>query len=72
MHQLRGLVRNDNGCLLLLTEGLTVGALVHGRICLVGTYQDSLQGAEVGILAMVGALLNGTLNALVCMAVHGH
>ena len=56
----------------LLAEGLTVGALVHGGICLMGTYQDPLQRAEISILAMVGALLNGTLNALVCMAIHGY
>ena len=54
----------------LLAEGLAVGALVHGGICLMGTYQDTLQGAEIGILAMVCALLNGTLNALVCMTIH--
>ena len=35
-----------------------------------GAYQDPLQRAEVGILAMIGALLNSTFNALVCMAVH--
>ena len=35
-----------------------------------GAYQDPLQGAEIGILAVVGALLNSTLNALVCMTIH--
>ena len=55
---------------LLLTEGLAVGALVSSGIHLMRTNKNPLQGAEVGILAMVGALLNGTLNALVCMAIH--
>ena len=36
-----------------------------------GTNQDPLQAAEVRILAVMGALLNGTLNALVCMTIHG-
>ena len=36
-----------------------------------GTNQDPLQTAEVRILAVMGALLNSTLNALVCMAIHG-
>ena len=67
-----GLVRNDGGHLLLLAEGLAVGALVHSRICLMGTHQDALQGAEVCVLAVVCTLCNGAFNALVCMAVHSH
>ncbi len=55
---------------LLLAEGLAVGALVHSRIGLVGTYQDPLQGAVVGIFTMVGTLGNSTLNTLICMAAH--
>jgi hypothetical protein len=35
-----------------------------------GTNQNPLQGAEVSVLAVMGALLNSTLNALVCMAIH--
>ena len=35
-----------------------------------GTNQNPLQRAEVCILAMMLALLNSTLNALVCMAIH--
>ena len=67
-----GPVRNDSVFLytLLLTEGLAVGALVHGGVRLMGTYQNPIQGAEVCVLAMMGALLNGALNALVCMAIH--
>ena len=67
-----GLVRNDTILLLFLlhTEGLAVGALVLGGVCLVGAHQDPLQRTEIGILTMVSALLNGTLNALVCVAIH--
>ena len=35
-----------------------------------GTYQNAVQGAEVCVLAMMRALLNSTLDALVCMAIH--
>ena len=35
-----------------------------------GTNQDAVQRAEVGFLAMMCALLDSTLNALVCMTVH--
>ena len=35
-----------------------------------GAHQNAVQRAEVCILAMVGALLNSTLNALVCVATH--
>ena len=54
----------------LLAEGLAVGALIHGGIGLVSTYQDAIQGAEICILAVVSALRNSTLNALVSMAIH--
>ena len=55
----------------LLAEGLAVGALVCGGIGLVGAHQDPVQRAVICLLAMVLALLNSTLNALVCMTVHG-
>ena len=35
-----------------------------------GTHQDAVQGAVVLVLTMVGTLLDGTLDALVCMTVH--
>ena len=54
----------------LLAEGLAVGALIHSGIGLMGADQDPLQGAEVCILAVMGALCDGAFNALVCMAVH--
>ena len=35
-----------------------------------GADQDSFQRTVVAVGAVICALLNGTLNALVCMAVH--
>ena len=70
------LARNDTTVslphflVLLLAEGLAVGALVSSGVGLVSTNQNPLQGAEIGILAVMGALLDSTLNALVCMAIH--
>ena len=55
---------------LLLAEGLTVGTLIHGGIALVGTYQNTVQSAVVAVGAVVGALMNGALDALVGIAVH--
>ena len=55
---------------LLLAEGLAVSTLIHSGVGLVGTYHNSLQGAVVCILAMMGALSDSTLDALVCMAAH--
>ena len=55
---------------LLCPEGLTVGALVHGGMILVGTHQDAVQRAVVLGVAVIGAGLNGAFDALVCMAVH--
>ena len=54
----------------LRAEGLAVGALIHGGIRLVGAHQDAIQGAVILVLAVVGALLDSALNALVGMAVH--
>ena len=54
----------------LRAEGLAVGALIHGGVCLVGTYQDMLQRAVVFVVTVVCALGNGTLDASVCMAAH--
>ena len=55
---------------LLLAEGLAVGTLIHSGVSLVGTHQNTIQGAEVCILAVVCALCNSTLNALVSMTIH--
>ena len=56
--------------LLFLAEGFAVGTLVHGGICLMGANQNTLQGTVICILAVMGALLNGTFNTLVCVTVH--
>ena len=52
------------------TEGLAVGALVHGRIGLMGAHQNVVQGAVVLGIAVVSAGLDGTLDALIGLAVH--
>ena len=54
----------------LLAEGLAVGALVLSRRSLVGAHQNTLQRAEVCVLAVILALLNSALNALICMTIH--
>ena len=55
---------------LLLAEGLAVSTLVLSRRSLMGAHQNTLQRAEVCILAVMLALLNSTFNRLVCMAIH--
>ena len=50
---------------LLLAEGHAVGALVLGGIALVGAHQNALQSAVVTGVGMVGALMDGALDALV-------
>ena len=54
----------------LFPEGHAVGALVHSGITLMGAHQDSLQRTVVLLPTVVCALLDGTLNALVCVTVH--
>ena len=56
---------------LLFAEGHAVGALVLGGAGLMSTYQDPVQRAVVCGLTVVGALLDGALDALVCVVVHG-
>ena len=55
---------------LLSPERLAVGALVHSRISLVGTNQNAVQRAVVGVIAVISAGLDGALNALVGILVH--
>ena len=57
-------------CRLLLAEGLAVGALILSGVHLVGAHQDLIQGTVVLVTAVMGALLDSTLDALVCMTVH--
>ena len=56
---------------LLLAERLAVGALIHGGIQLMGAHQDPIQGTVVFGIAVIGTLLNGAFDALVCLAAHG-
>ena len=55
---------------LLLAEGLAVGALILSGIHLMGAHQDLIQGTVVLVTAVMGTLLDGTLDTLVCMTVH--
>lgn len=55
---------------LLSAEGHAVGALIHGGIGLMGADLDPIQRAVVLGFAVVGALMNGALHALVGMAAH--
>jgi hypothetical protein len=72
-----GVLNNDGGAAqcstsgsLLLPEGLTVGALVHSGVHLMGTHQDPLQGTVVGIVTVIGTLGDGAFDTLVGMAAH--
>ena len=53
-----------------LAERLAVGALVLGRIGLMGTHQNPVQRAVVLSIAMVGTGLHGAFDALVRMTIH--
>ena len=55
---------------LLLAEGLAVGTLIHSGVSHVGAHQNPLQRTVVSSLAVMLALLDSTLNALVCMGIH--
>ena len=55
---------------LLLNEGQTVGALVHGGIALMGTDLDFVQRAVILHGTMVYTLIDRTFNGLVCLIVH--
>jgi len=55
---------------LLPAEALAVGALVLGGVGLMGAHQDPVQGAVVLMVAVVGAGLDSTFDALVGITVH--
>ena len=65
-----GKIPPHESLLLFLPERLAVGALIHGRICLVSTHQNLVQRAVVLILTVISTGLDGTFNALVCVTVH--
>ena len=56
--------------LLLLSEGHTVGALIHRGAGLMSAHQNLVQRAVVLVLAVVGTVLDGTFDTLVCVVVH--
>ena len=49
----------------LPTEGLAVGAFHNGRVLLMSSHEDAVQGAEVLMTAVERALLNRALNRFV-------
>ena len=53
-------------------EALAVGALDLGGIGLVGAHLNAVQAAVVGVLAVIGAVVDGALDALVGRAVVSH
>ena len=53
-----------------LTEGLAVGALIHGGVYFVGAHQNAVQRAVVLVFAVMGALVHGAFNALIGMTIH--
>ena len=55
---------------LLFAEGHAVGALIHGGVALVGAHPDLVQGAVVGLAAVVGAGDHSAFDGLVGMAIH--
>ena len=57
--------RYSRGGISLLAEGHTVGTLVLLGVTLVGAHQNPLQSAVVACCGMVGALMDGALDALV-------
>ena len=54
-----------NAWVLLQLEALAVGALDLGGVGLMGAHGDGGQAAVIGILTVVGAVVDGTLDALV-------
>jgi hypothetical protein len=55
---------------LLLAERHAVGALVLGGVAFVGTDHDAVQGAVVFLLTVMGTLVHGAFDGLVCVTVH--
>lgn len=65
-----GARRNPGAVRLLLQVGQAVGALVHGRVGLMGADADLVQGAEVLGPAVVGAVAHAALDTFVGMTIH--
>lgn len=60
-----GLFPQAPGAVLFHFEALAVGALHHSGVGLVGAHLDLGQTAVLGILAVMGAVIHGALDALV-------
>lgn len=56
-------------CVFALYEGVTIGASLLGRICLVSAYHDLVKGAVVCVFAVVRAVLYTAFNAVVSLLV---
>ena len=65
-----GKIPPQEAFLLFLPEGLAVSALIHSRIAFMGADQNAIQRAVVLSITVISAGLDGTFDALVCMAVH--
>ena len=58
---------------LFLSERLAVGALIHGRVGLMGADGDVVQRAVITAAAVVGAILNIAADRVVCIIqIHGY
>ena len=57
---------------LLPVERKTIGALIHGRIALVGTDLYAAERTVIDAVTVMLALSDSAFNALVCFAVHNH
>jgi hypothetical protein len=64
--------RDPPPLVLLLAEGLTIGALIHSGVGFVGAHQNAVQRAIVLSVAVVCARLDGAFNALVGMTIHSN
>ena len=51
--------------MLLLAEGLAIGALIHGGVCLVGAHLNAVQAAIILTAAMVLAGGYGAVDAAI-------
>lgn len=56
----------------LALEGLAVGALINGRVCLMRTYRDAVQCAVFRTVTMICALRNSAADRLIALRmIHG-
>ena len=65
-----GLTAGAAGAAGLENKRFTVGALGYGGVHFMCAYHDLVKRAEVFTFGMMCTLLNGALNALICMGIH--